>query len=289
MIKANHEKCQYCGNEADEDHVAYCEKESPLISVIIPSRVGEEIKTLPSLKKQTYKNLEIIIEYDEKQEGASATRNRGAKKARGKYLFFCDNDINLFPNCLSELYLALKSDEKAKWAFCKFYISGELHNGGKKLKPPKKIGSVEWATYFHCMSTMSLIDASVEPKFDETMKRFSDWDLWLTLSEKGYEPVFCDKVLFTTEFTKHGISSKCESDIKRWREKIYRKHRVSVYRDFLYREVQLSAIVDSFYRKIPNYLHKRYKKYIKPNTPRFVIAIMRPVNSLLAHIRNKKF
>lgn len=222
-------KCPYCrSGEFDNNHIERCKLKSPLISVIIPSRAGEEITSLESLKKQTYAKLEIIIEYDEKMEGASVVRNRGARKANGKYFFFCDNDLILNPNCIADLYHALLKSKDAKWAFGKFYIDENLFNGEGDKDIPKDKYSVEWVNYFHGMSTMSLIDSSINPIFDENMKRFNDWDLWLNLNRQGYLPVFCDKILFTTKNRRNGISKNSHDDIKKWKNKLYAKYEVDV-------------------------------------------------------------
>jgi glycosyltransferase involved in cell wall biosynthesis len=275
------DRCPYCGKRTDRTHVSECEKNSPLISVIIPSRVGEEIETLSSLKNQTYKNIEIIVEFDANQEGAPATRNRGAKKAKGEYWFFCDNDLELSPSCLSDLYIALKSDLKANWSFGKFYIDGNLYNEGKDETIPMK-GTADWVYYFMGMSTMSLIDARIKPVFDEKMLRFNDWDLWLTLNSKGYKPVFCDKILFSTKNRKNGISKICKDDQAKWTNKLYEKHNVYVFHDIVVknqmieqksREIQqkdreIFAITNSLRWKIPNYFYKIYKRRIKKFVPK---------------------
>jgi len=321
-IKNEDRRCPYCGKEADEKHIRKCEKRSPLVSVVIPSRVGEEIISTETLKTQTYKNLEIIIEYDEKQEGASATRNRGAAKAKGGYLFFCDNDLVLRPTCISDLYLALRSDPEAKWSFGKFYIDGNLFNENKDPFPPERKGTIEWMYYFHGMSTMSLIDASVKPHFDEKMKRFNDWDLWLILNEKGYRGVFCDKVLFTTENRRTGISKISSEDIKKWKMKLIEKHQIDVVggieelygviaqkneelqkkadrckyeideavvplkEELKRKEREILEIKSSLHWLIPNYFYKRYKKYIKPYIPRFAYTIFKPFFMFLNNLRN---
>jgi hypothetical protein len=58
------------------------------------------------------------------------------------------------------------------------------------------------------------------------MKRYNDWDLWLTLYEKGYKPAFCNKVLFNTKSRPKGISRRGEQDGQYWQKKLYKKHRV---------------------------------------------------------------
>lgn len=222
-------KCPYCGEgSVSNEHKKKCFDKAPLISVIIPSRVGEDVLSLETLKKQTYKKIEIIVEYDEKKEGASVVRNRGARKSKGKYLFFCDNDLILTPNCLADLYLTLKNSEDAKWAFGKFYIDGILFNENRSLVVPENKYSVEWINYFCCISTMSLIDIDANPIFDESMKRYNDWDLWLSLNRNGQEAVFCDKVLFYTDIKSHSISGRGLDDGRKWKNKLYAKYEIDV-------------------------------------------------------------
>lgn len=215
--------------------------DTPLISVIIPSRVGETVDSLESLQNQTYKSIEIIIERDEKGEGASVVRNRGARKAKGDFLFFCDNDLVLDPECLENLYRTLLKNPQASWAFGKFYIDGILHNEGKSDAVPP-IRTVDWVGYFHKMSTMSLIRREVSPVFDEEMKRYNDWDLWLSLSDRGLEPVFCDHVLFYTKNRKHGISQADDADRIYWSNKLYAKHEVFIFRDIAKKNSEIERL-----------------------------------------------
>jgi cellulose synthase/poly-beta-1,6-N-acetylglucosamine synthase-like glycosyltransferase len=226
----------------------------PLISVIIASRVEEEIKTISSLKKQTYENIEVIIEYDVNKEGVAVVRNRGRKKATGKFLFFCDNDINLESNALSDLYNCLKKNPECDWSFGRFFIGNEEFNV-RKEEVPKEYGE-EFIKYFYGISTMSLIRASANPVYDNKFIRFDDWDLWITLSKNGHKSAFCNSLLFRTVYSSSGISSKGPLHEDFWKEKIYKKHGI------LYKKKKLADIIiphhnrheflENLLKRIPN-------------------------------------
>jgi GT2 family glycosyltransferase len=204
----------------------------PLISVIIPSRIGEDIRTLSSLKRQEYKNLEVIVEYDKFSEGVSVVRNRGAKKAKGEFLFFCDNDIDLEPNAILDLYKCLKSNSSYDWAFGKFFIDNHEYNKDKLETPPESTIQ-NYVDYFYGISTMSLIRASAKPLFDEKFMRFVDWDLWIRLDKEGHKGKFCNTILFRTVTSPTGISGKGRKHHDYWRDKIYKKHGVKIKPDKL--------------------------------------------------------
>lgn len=109
---------------------------TPMASIIIPCYNAAETlpKTLDSLKKQIYKNFEVIIVDDgskdniddvvdyakknyglniiyvkQKNSGVSAARNHGINKARGKYLCFLDGDDVLHPLFLEQCIGACES------------------------------------------------------------------------------------------------------------------------------------------------------------------------------------
>jgi teichuronic acid biosynthesis glycosyltransferase TuaG len=90
-----------------------------LVSVIIPYYKKKEfiLKSINSVLKQSYKNFEIIIIYDDREKedldlikkivsidkrikliinkkslGAGLSRNRGIKKAKGDFISFIDSD-----------------------------------------------------------------------------------------------------------------------------------------------------------------------------------------------------
>ncbi|NCB20328.1 MAG: glycosyltransferase family 2 protein [Clostridia bacterium] len=191
-----------------------------MISIIIPiyNQADKLEVALLSIKNQSYSDWEIIIVNDGSQDdpetvfnsfkaslknnqkvsfknqsnqGAPAARNCGLKDAQGDYLFFCDADANLRPNALARLFNALLDNTQASYAYSsfnwglKFFKVGEF--SAEKLKQ---------MPYIH---TMSLIRRSDFPPtaWDESIKKFQDWDLWLTMYGQGKIGIFVDEILFT--------------------------------------------------------------------------------------------
>lgn len=98
------------------------------VSVIVVNFNGKHFlkKCLPSIKKQTYRNIEVIVVDNNSSDGSipylrktypntiiirnkknlgfAKPNNQGAKKASGKYLFLLNNDTELFPDTIEKLY-----------------------------------------------------------------------------------------------------------------------------------------------------------------------------------------
>lgn len=191
-----------------------------MISIIIP--VYNQADKLPlcldSLLSQIYKEFEVIVVNDgsadnslavaekyknsfqsqgiryktisQTNQGAPSARNQGWREAKGEYLLFCDADAQLAPEALSEMLEALNQNKDISFVYANFQW-GRKHfrlfpfNEEKLKKMP----------YIH---TMSLIRSQDFPSkgWDESIKKFQDWDLWLTMTEKGHKGYWLDKTLF---------------------------------------------------------------------------------------------
>ncbi|MFA5131165.1 MAG: glycosyltransferase family A protein [Patescibacteria group bacterium] len=191
-----------------------------MISIIIPvyNQAQKIIKTLKSIAAQSYQDYEVIIVNDGSSDGvanicgkyleslvtnqsylflnqanagAPAARNRGAKEAKGNYLFFCDADAVLTPNALETLVRNLEANPSISYAYSSFLWGKKLFKLGEF--DPEKLKKMP---YIH---TMSLIRRSDFPSlgWDESIKKLQDWDLWLTMLEQGKIGMHIPEILFT--------------------------------------------------------------------------------------------
>jgi glycosyltransferase involved in cell wall biosynthesis len=184
----------------------------PLVSIIIPVYNGEQTlaKCLKSIFDQTFRDFKIIVVNDgstdqtpiilshfsdtvtvveQENRGAAVARNIGAKKATGEFLLFCDADIILEPNALAAMVEVLQKYSEVSYAYSAFKF------GWKTFTLfPFDAERLRKMPYIH---TTSLIRREHFPGFDETLKRFQDWDLWLTMLEQNHVGYFIPKILFT--------------------------------------------------------------------------------------------
>lgn len=199
-----------------------------LISIIIPVyNHAHTLKlTFDCINRQTYRNIEVILVNDgstdnftevekaikcdfplqvieQANQGAPRARNVGFKQARGELVIFWDADTIATPDMLTTLVGALKDNPNAAYAYSQFKF------GWKKFKcqefEPKDLRR------YNYIDTTSLIRKSallgiVNVPFDESLSRFQDWDLWLTLLEKGFTGVFVPKVLYKKIAKRDGLS-----------------------------------------------------------------------------------
>jgi len=191
-----------------------------MISIIIPvyNQGKKLIATLASIDKQTYRDFEVIIVNDgskdgvektfadyyqglktanhylfinQNNQGAPAARQRGFKEARGEYLFFCDSDAVLNPDALEVMVYALANSPQVSYVFSSFRWGKKLFKVGE-FDPDK----LRRMPYIHTMSLIRRADFPASG-WDKSIKKFQDWDLWLTMLEQGKVGLLVPQVLFT--------------------------------------------------------------------------------------------
>jgi glycosyltransferase involved in cell wall biosynthesis len=192
-----------------------------LVSVIIPHKARRKILCLESVYRQTYSNIQVIVETDIFGSGASKTRNDGFDKSIGEYLFFCDDDICLNLDCIEKMAKVLDENEQVSFVYCNYSKYGLLN--GIESSMPWDFEQLKIRNY---ISTMSMVRRNSFCRFDETLDRYQDWDLWLTIAERGEVGFYLDKVLFSAFYEEGGISIRGKSDRITSTKILKDKHRI---------------------------------------------------------------
>jgi len=191
----------------------------PLVSVVIPHLPNRKMRTSETLQLQSYKNLEVIIQYDFCGKGHGWARNRGAEKANGKYIIFIDDDIILKPTMLMKMVVALEQDQKASFAYCNYSRSG-VHSGDQIAMP----WDVEKLKNRNTISMISMIRRSDLIPLDESIKRLIDWDCWLTMAEAGKYGVHINEILFEAVYDSDGVTMRGPDDFRIAQALVWEKH-----------------------------------------------------------------
>jgi len=188
-----------------------------LISIIIPvyNQARELELALTSIEQQTYRNFEVIVVDDgsspefqisnfkfqnirivrQPNQGAPAARNRGLEIAKGEYVIFWDADVVAEPVMLEKMKKALDENLNVSFVYCDFNIQYSMFNIQKIMKARQfNIAELKQNNFIHSTSLIRKADAI---KWDESLKRFQDWDLWLTMTEHDKVGIYIPETLFT--------------------------------------------------------------------------------------------
>ncbi len=183
----------------------------PLISVIIPAYNAAATlgSTLESVWAQTWKNVEVIVVDDgstddlaaalqpyrerltllrQANAGAPSARNRGAAAASGRWWIFLDADTILRPEMLMTMAIALQVHPDAAYIYSDFRFGHKNFHLHEFSEP-----ALRRMNYIH---TSSLVRPSSFPGFDPALKRFQDWDVWLTMAAQGQRGLWLPQRLF---------------------------------------------------------------------------------------------
>jgi hypothetical protein len=168
------------------------------VSVIIPS-IPSRIKflrdrCLPSVNENMVE--EVIVE--DGPGNGSAKRNRGTLKATMPYLLFVDDDDILKTGCVQRMLRELEEDPKISFVYSDFerVITAEAGAVVDRWAYIAGAFSVKRLRTYNYINTVSLVRASVCPRWDETLERFQDWDLWLGLVLSGKACSYIPEALY---------------------------------------------------------------------------------------------
>jgi glycosyltransferase involved in cell wall biosynthesis len=186
---------------------------SPLVSVIIPSKNRLDFieKAIDSILGQTYRRVEVIVVDDgsevplspvltkkygesivclshEQSRGAPASRNTGAKQAKGEYLAFLDDDDIWLPEKLEKQMAAFASlGEAFGVVYCgyDFWIADAIIDRKNVYYEADNLHEVALAGCPIGSPTPVIKKRYFEEVggFDDRLPACQDWDLWIRLSK----------------------------------------------------------------------------------------------------------
>lgn len=234
-----------------------------LVSIIIPIYNQAEIisLTVDSILNQSYKNLEVIIVNDgstdnilsiideignkiqeagynfqfinQNNAGAPTARNVGFNKSTGDYVIFLDADTIMEKNMIEDMVFVLDNNQTIS------YVYSGLKYGWKKFN--SRTFDPDILKINNYIDTSSLIRRIDFPGFDISLKRFQDWDLWLTMLEKNKIGFYLPKILYKKiTIGRPGMSRWLPSIVYRLPFKIEAVRRYEAAKDIVRKKHQLN-------------------------------------------------
>jgi teichuronic acid biosynthesis glycosyltransferase TuaG len=212
-----------------------------LVSIIIPYYKKKSFfkKTIDSVKKQSYKNFEIILIYDDKNQsdlsfvktvlkniknkkiiinkknlGVGISRNRGISMSKGKYYAFLDADDIWERNKLIKQIKFMKLNN-LDFSYSDYSVINEKDSLIKKIKSPKNIKFKD--LLFSCdiaLSSVIINSTLLKKEKFPNIKTKEDYLLWLKLSKKSVKMMSVGENLISWRKTKNSLSSSIEQKLK---------------------------------------------------------------------------
>jgi len=245
-----------------------------LVSIIIPYYKKKIFfkKTINSVQQQTYKNLEIILIYDDsdksdllfikrvlkkfvnkkiiinkKNLGVGRARNAGILKSRGKFIAFLDADDIWHKDKIKQQIHFMKKNN-VSFSFTNYSIVNKNLKVIKEIKVPTKVSyrSLLFACNIGLSSVVLKSNLLKNNKFS-ALKTKEDYLLWLELSKKNIKMIGINRSLVSWRKTNNSLSSSTIQKIKD-AYTIYSKHLMFSFIKSVYYVLILSL----------NFLKKRY-------------------------------
>lgn len=181
--------------------------DNPLVSIIIPVFNGERHigEALESVRKQTYKNIEIIVVDDgstdntaviaekladrcicQENRGVAAARNAGIEVSKGEYLAFLDADDIWDARKLEKQIDIMESKDSLSYTFTdhKLFLDGNLEEFPGWIRKDYKKN--ELTGYIPSTLVARKRDFKKIGYFDETLRLGEDSDWFLRARDLGF-------------------------------------------------------------------------------------------------------
>ena len=210
-------------------------KFKPLISVIIPYHRKKKffVKTINSILNQSYKNFEIIIIYDDENQGElnfiykiinknpkiqliinkktlgpGLSRNKGISLSKGKYITFCDAD-DLWSKNKLKIQVKFMRKNRLNFSHSDYFVinNKDVKIGSFKVK--KKLNYQELLKSCDIGLSTVMIKKSIlkKKKVFSKLKTKEDYAFWLKLIKYEKNLFGIDSFLVSWRYLKSSQSS----------------------------------------------------------------------------------
>lgn len=227
------------------------------------------------LVKEIFKNYQQVYYFKTDNQGVSAARNFGAKKAQGQWLAFLDSDDEWFINKLEAQIEVLKQNPTATL----IHTEEVWHRKGQELDVPlkyrKQKGDLFERATQHCVIGPStvLLRADIFNQldgFDENFELCEDYDLWLRWTAE--HPVYlCEQPLIIKyDGAENQLSKKGQLDY--WRIKA------------LVKFIKTKDTVSKYKLIAKSELKKKYKVYALGCVKHNNVTRLKELDSLMSKV-----
>ena len=149
--------------------------------------VGDKLESLSN-----HPNIKII---HQENAGPSSARNNGIKNSIGEYILPLDSDDMISPDYIQTCVNLIRKNKNLSPVYCDTNHIGQI-NGVEQRPEWSKERLIQGPFIVNCsMFTREAFDTC--GGYDETMKGWEDYDLWIRMMNSGYIGKRIPKPLFT--------------------------------------------------------------------------------------------
>ena len=217
----------------------------PLVSVVIPIyNYGVQFeKTLSSVFESSYKNVEVIIVNDgstekyvdlklksleghpniiiinQKNSGPSSARNNGIKNSKGDFILPLDADDMIHPDYIQTCVSILKNNKNISPVYCDTLHVGQIQ--GVEQRPEWSLDRLIQGPFIVNCSMFHREAFDKCEGYDESMKGWEDYDLWIRMAKNGYVGKRIPKALFS--YFHHENDGTVSTEANKNQQELYNK------------------------------------------------------------------
>lgn len=243
----------------------------PKVTVIIPTIGRPELdRAIKSVEAQTFKDYELLIEYDNNRVGKSKIVNDAVKKAKGEFILIVDDDNEIHPEFLEQTMATMAIESKRQIGFGNTHyhavFTGRLivHDGYVDYAPASFIHgygftAIDWGWLIR----KEVFD---KIKYDETLFGDEDADFGIQFF-KQFRAFPIDQPLQTAyAMSNDGVSlpsPKRLESLKRFIEKNWKEYEQAGPADhsFLYRFAARNFYLEGDKKQAIHYFWKCFKAW----------------------------